>query len=160
MSVVLPRVDTSYALLGGSVLDRLIRLIPEASKFLTVGAFAYVIDTGLFNLLRYVGENPLLADKPLTAKILSASAATLFAYVGNKQWTYASRTGRGVGQELILFFLLNAVAMAIAVLCLYISHYLLQLTSPLADNIAANVVGVGLGTLFRFVTYRKWVFVR
>ena len=72
------------------MIDRLIRLIPEASKFLTVGAFAYVVDTGLFNLLRYVGENPVLADKPLTAKIISASAATLFAYVGNKQWTYAS----------------------------------------------------------------------
>lgn len=150
----------TYDGLGGLMLQRLIRLLPEASKFLTVGAVAYVIDTGLFNLLRYVGETPLLADKPLTAKIISASTATLFAYFGNKQWTYASRTGRKVTQEILLFFLLNAIAMAIAVICLFISHYVLQLTTPLADNIAANVVGVGLGTLFRFVTYRKWVFVR
>jgi putative flippase GtrA len=142
------------------VIQRLIRLVPEASKFLTVGGFAYIIDTGLFNVLRYVGDNPLLSDKPLTAKIISATAATLFAYFGNKQWTYASRTGRKMSQEIVLFFILNAVAMGIAVLCLFISHYILDFTSPLADNIAANVVGVGLGTLFRFVTYRKWVFVR
>ncbi|MFZ9308925.1 MAG: GtrA family protein [Candidatus Nanopelagicales bacterium] len=142
------------------MIQRLIRLIPEASKFLTVGGFAYIIDTGLFNILRYVGDNPLLADKPLTAKIISATAATFFAYFGNKQWTYASRTGRKMSQELVLFFILNAVAMGIAVLCLFISHYILDFTTPLADNIAANVVGVGLGTLFRFVTYRKWVFVR
>jgi len=31
-------------------------------------------------------------------------------------------------------------------------------TSALADNISANVVGLGLGTLFRFWSYRKWVF--
>lgn len=142
------------------MIQRLIGLIPEASKFLTIGGFAYVIDTGLFNLLRYVGDDPLLSDKPLTAKIVSASVATLFAYFGNKQWTYASRTGRKMSQEIVLFFILNAVAMGIAVLCLFISHYILDFTSPLADNIAANVVGVGLGTLFRFVTYRKWVFVR
>lgn len=142
------------------MLKRLIGLIPEASKFLAVGGFAYFIDTGLFNFLRYAGQDPLLADKPLTAKIVSASIATLFAYFGNKQWTYASRTGRKVSQEIFLFFVLNGVAMAIAVLCLFVSHYVLQFTSPLADNIAANVVGVGLGTLFRFVTYRKWVFVR
>jgi putative flippase GtrA len=35
----------------------------------------------------------------------------------------------------------------------------LGLTSRLADNISANVVGVGLGTVFRFVTYKRFVFV-
>lgn len=142
------------------MITRLMRLLPEASKFLTIGGFAYVIDTGLFNLLRYVGETPLLSDKPLTAKIVSATVATLFAYFGNKQWTYALRTGRKMSHEIFLFFILNAVAMAIAVVCLFISHYVLHFTSPVADNIAANVVGVGLGTILRFVTYRKWVFVR
>jgi putative flippase GtrA len=39
-----------------------------------------------------------------------------------------------------------------------ISHYLLDFTSTLADNIAANVIGLGLGTAFRFWSYRRWVF--
>ena len=42
--------------------------------------------------------------------------------------------------------------------CLAISHYALGFTSPLADNIAANVVGLGLATAFRFWSYRRWVF--
>ena len=48
--------------------------------------------------------------------------------------------------------------MAIAVATLGISHYVLGFTSPLADNIAANGVGLALGTAFRFWSYRRWVF--
>jgi hypothetical protein len=39
-----------------------------------------------------------------------------------------------------------------------VSHYALGFTSPLGDNIAANVVGLGLATAFRFWSYRRWVF--
>ena len=38
------------------------------------------------------------------------------------------------------------------------SHYALDLTSPLADNIAANGVGLVLATAFRFWAYRRHVF--
>ena len=41
---------------------------------------------------------------------------------------------------------------------LAVSHYGLGFTSPLADNIAKNVIGLGIGTVFRFWTYRTWVF--
>ena len=42
--------------------------------------------------------------------------------------------------------------------CLWISHYLLGFTSLLADNISSNVIGLALGTAFRFWLYRTWVF--
>jgi len=48
--------------------------------------------------------------------------------------------------------------MAIALGCLWISHHLLGYTSLFADNISTNVVGLALGTAFRFVLYRYWVF--
>jgi hypothetical protein len=48
--------------------------------------------------------------------------------------------------------------MLIAWACLAISHYLLGLTGPLADNISANGFGLVLGTVFRFWSYRKFVF--
>jgi hypothetical protein len=32
-------------------------------------------------------------------------------------------------------------------------------TSLLADNVSANLVGAALGTLFRFWSYRRFVFV-
>ena len=41
---------------------------------------------------------------------------------------------------------------------LVLSHDVLGLTSRLADNTSANVVGLALGTVFRFVTYRRFVF--
>ena len=61
-------------------------------------------------------------------------------------------------KEYVLFFVLNAVGMLIALSCLWFSHYALGATSVLADNISANGVGLVLGTLFRFFAYRKWVF--
>ena len=61
-------------------------------------------------------------------------------------------------REYMLFFGLNAVGLTIALSCLGISHYLLGFTSPLADNISANVVGMALGTVFRFWAYRRFVF--
>jgi putative flippase GtrA len=60
--------------------------------------------------------------------------------------------------ELALFVLFNVIGMAIAVACLWFSHYVLDLRSPLADNVSANGVGLVLGTVFRFWTYRTFVF--
>lgn len=52
----------------------------------------------------------------------------------------------------------NLVAGGIAVVCLWASQYVLGLTGALADNIAANVVGVALGMAVRFILYRLVVF--
>ena len=141
------------------IVERLRRLVPEISKFLTVGAVAYVVDVGVFNVLRYASESFLPETKPLTAKVVSTLLATLVAYAGNKNWTYSERDGRKAHHELLLFLASNAVALVIGVGCLAFSHYVLGLTSAWADNFSANIVGVGLGTLFRFFAYRKWVFV-
>ena len=130
-------------------------LAHEIAKFGIIGALAFVIDVGLFNLLLYFGP---LEDKPLTAKIISVVAATTFAYFGNRFWTYRNRGRRSMRREYVLFFVFNGIALLISVGCLWFSHYVLGLDSPLADNISANVVGVGLGTLFRFLSYRTWVF--
>jgi len=63
--------------------------------------------------------------------------ATTFAYFGNRFWTFRHRGRTNMGREYLLFFLLNGVAMLIAVSCLWVSHYLLGLDSALADNISA-----------------------
>lgn len=132
-------------------LDHLVR---ELMKFGTVGAFAYVIDTGLYNLLRAT----LLEDKTITAKVLSVSAATAFAFFGNRHWTFRHRPDPGLARGFGVFALLNGVGLVITVIPLWISHYLLGMTSLLADNISTNIVGTGLATAFRFWSYRKWVF--
>jgi putative flippase GtrA len=141
--------DTAYAQLG--------HLLHEIAKFGVVGAVAFVVDVGIFNVLLYHSSGPL-HGKPLTAKIVSTAAATVVSYLGNRFWTFRHRDRVGNAREYLLFFLLNGVGMAIATGCLAFSHYVLGLTSPLADNVAANLIGLGLGTLFRFWAYRRWVF--
>jgi putative flippase GtrA len=136
--------------------DRLDHLIHELMKFGVVGAFACVVDLSLFNIFRV-----LLDLGPLTSKVFSSSVAIGVAYAGNRHWTFRHRMGAGSRREhtlILLFFLLNAIGIGIALTVLAISHYVLGFTSALADNIAANGVGLVLATTFRFIGYRTWVF--
>jgi putative flippase GtrA len=127
-------------------------------KFGLVGAVGYVVDVSLFNVLRYAGNPGVLHHKPLTAKAISVAVATVFTYLGNRHWTWSNRERSGMRREMALFFLLNGVGLLISVGCLAVSHYLLDLRSPLADNVSANVVGLLLATAFRFWSYRTFVF--
>jgi putative flippase GtrA len=131
---------------------RLSNLVRELMKFGVVGSLAYVVDISVFNLVLAT------TDKPLTSKTVSTVVATTVAYAGNRTWTFRRRTRSSVRREYVLFFLLNGVGLLIALTCLGISHYVLGFTSTLADNISANVVGLALGTAFRFWSYRRWVF--
>lgn len=129
----------------------------ELLRFGSVGAVALVVDVGVFNLLRF-GPGELLGHKPLTAKVVSVAVATLVAWAGNRYWTFADRRTGARVRELLGFALVNVAAMGVAVACLAVSHYVLGLTSPLADNVAANVVGLALGTAVRYLAYRHLVF--
>ena len=131
---------------------RLGHLVRELMKFGVVGSVAFLVDLVMFNVLLHA------TDRPLTSKTLSTVLATTVAYAGNRTWTFRRRSRSTVRREYALFFLLNAIGLGIALACLAISHYVLDFTSPLADNIAANGVGLALGTTFRFWSYRTFVF--
>jgi putative flippase GtrA len=142
-------------------------LVREMLKFGVVGAVAFVIDLGGYNLLVFgphltgmfsqQTSEGILHDKPLTARIIAATVATLVAWVGNRMWTFRHRRSRQPGHELALYFFFNVVAMVISVACLGISRYVFDLHTQLADNVT-NIFGIILGTLFRFWAYRKFVF--
>lgn len=140
------------------MLDRVRTLAHEAMKFGVVGAVGFVVDVGLFNLLRFAGDPGVLEHKPLTAKAISVTCATVVTYLGNRHWTWAGRERSARHREAMLFFLFNGLGMAIALACLAISHYALGLHSPLADNISANGFGLVFGMVFRFWGYRTYVF--
>src|SRR4051812_18979790 len=134
----------------------------EMLKFGAVGAIAFVVDVGLFNLLTtdlWVGSGggPLDGHEKL-AKVISASTATVVAWLGNRYWSFRHRRQASRSREFLTFVLMNVVATGIAVLCLAVSHDLLGFTSKLADNLSGNLIGIGLGTLFRFWAYRTFVF--
>ncbi|MBA3234070.1 MAG: GtrA family protein [Propionibacteriales bacterium] len=140
------------------MLDRLRGLAHEVAKFGVIGGLGFVVDVGVFNLLRFAGDPGLLEHKPLSAKVISVAIATVVTYLGNRHWTWRERQRSGARREVSLFFLLNGIGMLIAVSCLAVSHYLLDLRSPLADNVSANGVGLVLGMIFRFWSYRTFVF--
>lgn len=132
---------------------RLRRLTHEFGKFGVVGAVAYGVDVAVFNLFR-LG----LDTNPLVATTVSVVVATSVSYAGNRHWTWRHRGRSGLAREYPLFFLFNGIGLLIALACVGVSHYVLGFTSALADNIAAKVVGIALGSGFRFWSYRTWVF--
>ncbi len=135
----------------GRLETRLRGVFAELAKFGTVGALSFVIDVAIFNAVL------LVMDKPLTAKIISTVFSATNAFVLNRAWSFKHRERTNVRREYSLFFLFNAVGLAIALLCLAVSHYVLGFESRLADNIAANGIGLVLGTTFRFWSYRRFV---
>ncbi|GGL08544.1 GtrA family protein [Mangrovihabitans endophyticus] len=132
-------------------------LIREVSKFGTVGGLAFAIDFLVFNALLKLGAETLVA------KTTSTVIATTIAFVGNRFWTWRHRAHHHMGRQYTMFFLLNAIGLGIALACLAISHYGLGhfwpvLQSQLADNISGQLIGSAFGTLFRFWSYRRFVF--
>ena len=142
-----------------SVIKLIYSLRHELGKFFSVGAIAYVVGVGGFNLLVHIDNAPL-SNKPLTGSIISGVISILVAYAGNRNWTWRDRQRTGAKREVSLFFIINGIALIFNVICLAISRYVFGFDSALADNIAANIIGVGFGTLFRFWSYRTIVFKR
>jgi putative flippase GtrA len=127
----------------------------ELLRFAGTGAAAYLADVAVFNLL-LIG-----ADMPATwSKVLSSVVAIGVAFAGSRWFTWRDRRSDRIGREYGLFFLFSALAAAIQYLCLVITHHGLGWSSPLADNISANIVGMALATAFRFWTFRTFVFPR
>ncbi|MBB6118872.1 GtrA family protein [Nocardiopsis algeriensis] len=130
-------------------------LAAEVGRFGSVGALAYVVQIASTNLLWGV-----VGMGPLAGQVLGTLLSIAVAFTGNRFWTFRDRARTGYGRETLLFLAMNGVGMLIQLACQGFSVYVLGLDGPLAQNIAGNVVGVGLGTLFRFFSYRTWVFPR
>jgi putative flippase GtrA len=142
-----------------TALDRLLRRLttPEVLAFLTVGGAGYIVDVLTFNYLRTLPT--LAAMDPSVAKTMAVAAAMVVTYVGNQTLTWRGAAGAGRRRQVALFVLFNVIGLGFSIVTLMISHDLLGLTSRLADNISANVIGLALGTAFRYLTYKRYVFV-
>lgn len=140
---------------------RLQRLATEAAKFLAVGGVATLVAFVLFNLLvhGFYGSAPgPMHDRPLTAFAIANLVGMVVSYRGSRSWAFRHREVVGAAGGRVAFFVINTVTMGIPMLCLALSRYVLDLDSALADNVAANVIGLGLGTAARFWAFRRFVF--
>lgn len=140
-----------------SLAERLLAWVREFIQFGLIGATAFIVDAGLFNLLQH-GPLGILAGHPNTAQFVAAVTATLYSWIANRLWTYRGRTRDDATREAVLFFFANACGIGISQFCLLFTHHILGFSSALADNIAVYVVGFALGTAFRFFFYHYVVF--
>lgn len=130
----------------------------EFLQFCTVGLTAYIVDVGLFNLLAYHWDVHLPFDRSMSAKTISVTVSIIVAWIGNRMWTFRDKRNALKHRELAMFIVVNLGGMLIALGCLAVSRFILGYDTQFADNIAANVVGLVLGTAFRYVCYRYIVF--
>ena len=136
-------------------------LAPEAGtrgellRFTVIGLAAYATDVVVFNVLLLGAGLP-----SAWSKVLSSAAAIAVAFAGSRYYTWRERRSDSPWREYSLFVLFSVLAAGLQLGCLLISHDLLGLRSAVADNISANVIGMALATLFRFWTFRTYVFPR
>jgi putative flippase GtrA len=131
---------------------RFAELVPELAKFGVVGLAGAVVDLGGAAYLHgAVGVGPMVS------KGLAIIAATVVTYLGSRFWTFRHRVNQALLREGVLFAALNIVGLAIAECVIAFVTYGLDMKGTLAYN-AASVAGTGLGTIFRYFSYKKWVF--
>lgn len=126
----------------------------EVMKFGVVGGIAFVIDTSIFLWMM----NGPMSDSEVKAKVVAGVVATMFSWVANRLWTFRHRRRASVVRELLMFLLMNGIGLFIAAACVWIAKYWMGLTDKTSLFIAGSVVGLVLGTIFRFFAYRFWVF--
>ncbi|RYP83389.1 GtrA family protein [Nocardioides guangzhouensis] len=142
-------------------MGRRTRVLSEGGKFVAVGAVATVVALVLFNLLVHgVGGDGPMNGQPLLAFALANLIGMAVSYRGARHWAFRRREPVGPANGRVGFLVVNVVSLLIPMACLAVSRYLLELDGALADNVAANVVGLGLGVLFRFWATRRYVFRR
>jgi putative flippase GtrA len=129
-------------------------VIHEIAKFGIVGAVNYLLDVAIFNVL-VLGP---LDHRPVTSKAVSTLVAATSSYFMNRHWTWRHRARTGVAREYSLFIVLSTVALGITLGALGFGEYVLHQHSLLARNVWGNVVGVGLATVWRFWSFKRWVF--
>ena len=130
--------------------ERFRHLIHEGSKFLIIGALGAVITFGVANALHGIGR--------YKAVTIATILATVFTYLGNRYWSLRHRQGQGEVRDSVIFFVLNGIGLLIYYACIGLTDLAGQGKSKFWYNVAL-IVGTGLGTLFRFWSYRKWVWI-
>lgn len=128
--------------------ERFRHLIHEGAKFLVIGAIGTVVTFGAANALQGIGR--------YKAVTIATILATCVTYLGNRYWTFRHRQSKGTTRDSIAFFVLNAIGLLIYYGCIGLTDLAGLGSSKIWYNVAL-VVGTGLGTMFRFWSYRKWV---
>ena len=128
-------------------------LVKEVSAFGVVGSSCFLLDIGLFQLL-YAH----VALGAVTAKLLSTVVSMSAAYVAHRYWSFSHRARTGLRREYLIFALVNGVTLALSLAVVAVVRYPLGQHGALVLQLA-NVGSIAVGTVLRFLSYRRWIFV-
>jgi putative flippase GtrA len=127
-------------------------LLKELSAFGIVGGVCFVIDVALFQALYvHVGLGAV------TAKTLSTLVSMTVAYFAHRYWSFSHRARTGVRREYLLFAAVNGATLLLNVGVVAFVRYPLGQDSAFVLQVA-NVAGIAVGTVVRYLCYRRWVF--
>lgn len=135
-----------------AVRRRFDQLLREVAKFGAVGGAGLLVNLVTFNLVRHA-----TGLQVVRASVIATVVAIVFNYVGFRYFTYRDRDRGGRTREMTLFVLFSAVGLVIENGVLYVATYSFGWDSPLQSNVF-KFLGIGIATLFRFWSYRTWVF--
>jgi putative flippase GtrA len=132
--------------------ERFRQIIHEFAKFGVIGVIGLLITNFLYALLHtHFGMGPVKATTVATI------VATCVTFVGNRYWSFRHRERTSIPREGIIFFTLNGIGLLIQDAVVAFNYYILGLSgNKLAEFLALNI-GIGLATLFRFWSYRRFV---
>jgi putative flippase GtrA len=127
-------------------------LLKELSAFGVVGAFCFVLDLGLFQLL-YASAGM----GAVSSKLVSTVVSMTVAFLGHRFWSFSHRARTGVRREYTLFAVINGTTLGLGLAIVAFVRYPLGQEHALVLQ-AANVVSIAVGTVIRYLAYRRWVF--
>jgi putative flippase GtrA len=132
----------------------------EFSAFLVVGVVATAVSASLYNLFAHTGAlgEAAVTQQPMVAFMLANVVGMVVSFAGTRWWVFRDRHASGPAGGLLGFVVINVLSWAVPLASLTFSRYVLGLSSALADNLAVNVIGLGLGTVFRFWALRSSTF--
>jgi putative flippase GtrA len=127
-------------------------LLKELSAFGIVGVAAFAIDILIFQLLyAHVGLGAV------TAKTLATLVSMTVAYFAHRYWSFSHRARTGLRREYLLFVVVNGATLLLNVGAVAFVRYSLGQESALVLQVA-NVLSIAVGTVIRYLSYRRWVF--
>jgi putative flippase GtrA len=127
-------------------------LVKELGAFGVVGVLCFFLDVALFQYLyAHAGIGAV------TSKLVSTLVSMTAAYVGHRYWSFSHRARTGVRREYLLFALINGATLLLGLAVVAFVRYPLHQEHPLVLQ-AANIASIVLGTVIRYLSYRRWVF--
>jgi putative flippase GtrA len=133
-------------------------------KFAVVGGIGSLIDIGVMNLMTQAFNLPLVIGGSI-----SFVCAVANNFLGNRYWTYPDSRSKPVHRQLGMFFVVNAIGIAIRIPILKLVEpplaglfeSLAHISYDAADALAKNatlLLAIGVVMLWNFFINRYWTY--